>query len=242
MLVSLVVVFPTWAQDSAATRVAVQREKQALLDTLKELVSIESGSSDFDGVTRVGDQIAERLRALGGEVEKVPPASGYLRFQNTPERLADTVVARLRGKGTKRILLLAHMDTVYAKGMLAKQPFRVEGDRAYGLGIGDDKHGVATLLHVLSALKTLGFDQFGLITVLVSPDEEIGSNAERDLITSLASNHDLVLSYEGSRVPGDDIRLATTGVELALLTVKGRASHAGAAPEQGRNALYEMSH
>ncbi len=134
------------------------------------------------------------------------------------------------------------MDTVYAKGMLAKQPFRVEGDRAYGLGIGDDKHGVATILHVLSTLKTLGFDQFGLISVLVSPDEEIGSNAERDLITSLASNHDLVLSYEGSRVPGDDIRLATTGGELALLKVKGRASHAGAAPERGRNALYELSY
>src|SRR5258706_15946386 len=68
MLVSLIVVFPTWAQDTAATRVAVQREKQPLLDTLKELVSIESGSSDFDGVTRIGDRIAERMRALEGEV------------------------------------------------------------------------------------------------------------------------------------------------------------------------------
>ena len=111
-----------------------------------------------------------------------------------------------------------------------------------GLGIGDDKHGVATVLHVVSTLETLGFDQFGLITVLVSPDGEIGSNAERDLITSLASNHDLVLSYERSPVPGDDIKLATAGSELALLTVKGRASHAGVAPEQGRNALYELSH
>jgi glutamate carboxypeptidase len=242
MLVALLVVSPTWAQDSAAIRVAVQREKQPLLNTLGELVSIESGSGDFDGVTRIGNRIAERLRALGAEVEKVAPATGYPRFQNTPERLADTVVARFRGKGTKRILLLAHMDTVYAKGMLAKQPFRIEGDRAYGLAIGDDKHGVAAILHVVSALKAVGFDQFGLITVLVSPDEEVGSNAERDLITSLASNHDLVLSYEGSRVPGDDIRLATSGGEVALLTVKGRASHAGAAPEQGRNALYELSH
>jgi glutamate carboxypeptidase len=242
VLLALLIAFLASAQDSASVGAIVQQQKQPFLDTLKELVSIESGSREFDGVTRIGNLIAERLRALGGEVEKVPPATGYPVFQNTPERLADTVVARFRGKGNKRILLLAHMDTVYAKGMLAKQPFRLEGDRAYGLGIGDDKHGVATILHVLSTLKTLGFDQYGLITVLVSPDEEIGSNAERDLITSLASNHDLVLSYEGSRVPGDDVRLATTGVELALLTVKGRASHAGAAPEQGRNALYELSH
>ncbi|MEP7352973.1 MAG: glutamate carboxypeptidase [Acidobacteriota bacterium] len=231
-----------WAQDAASVRKIVQAEKQPLLDTLKDLVSIESGSSDFAGVTRIGNLVADRLRTLGGEVEKVPPATGYPRFQNTPERLADTVVARFRGKGTKRILLLAHMDTVYAKGMLAKQPFRIDGDRAYGLGIGDDKHGVAVILHVLAALKKLAFDQYGLITVLISPDEEIGSNAERDLITSLASNHDLIVSYEGCRVPGDDIRLATTGVEIALLTVKGRASHAGAAPEQGRNALYELAH
>jgi len=81
--------FPVvWAQDAATVRARVQGEKQPLLDTLKDLVSIESGSSDFDGVTRIGDRIAERLRALGGEVEKVPPASGYLRFQNAPERLA----------------------------------------------------------------------------------------------------------------------------------------------------------
>jgi len=241
LAVCLVLPFAS-AQEPAAVRTSVQREKQPFLDTLKDLVSIESGSGDFDGVTRIGDLIGGRLRALGGEVEKVPPATGYPRFQNTPERLADTVVARFHGRGTRRILLLAHMDTVYAKGMLAKQPFRVEGDRAYGLGIGDDKHGVATILHVLSVLRNLRFDQYGVITVLISPDEEVGSNAERDLITSLGSQHDLVLSYEGSRVPGDDVRLATTGVQLALLTVKGRASHAGAAPEQGRNALYELSH
>ena len=211
------------AQDSAAVRAAVQREKQPTIDTLKDLVSIESGSSNYEGVTQIGNLIADRLRALGGEVEKVPPAPGYLRFQNTPERLADTVVARFRGKGTKRILLLAHMDTVYAKGMLAKQPFRIEGDRAYGLGIGDDKHGVAVVLHALSVLRALNFDQYGLVTVLISPDEEIGSNAERDLITSLASNHDLTLSFESSSVTEDVIRLATTGVEIAMLTVKGRA-------------------
>src|SRR5438105_3896956 len=91
------------AQDAGLVRTVVQGEKQPLLDTLKELVSIESGSSDFDGVTRIANLIAERLRTLGGEVEKVPPAAGYPRFQNTPEQLADTVVARFRGKGTKRI-------------------------------------------------------------------------------------------------------------------------------------------
>ena len=80
-----------------------------------------------------------------------------------------------------------------------------------------------------------------MITVVMSPDEEVGSLAERDLLTKLGAKHDVVLSFEG---PGEDenIRLATSGIQLAVLTVTGRASHAGNAPDQGRNALYELSH
>lgn len=229
------------AQTNDEIRAHAQTEKQPLLDTLRELVSIESGSSDYEGVTRIGLLIADKFRALGGEVEMVPPASNIVPATTTPEKLADTVVARFRGKGTKRILLLAHMDTVYERGMLAQQPFRIDGDLAYGLGIADNKHGVALILHTLSTLNALKVDDYGLITVLIAPDEEIGSFAERDLITQLGSEHDIVLSFEG---PGQDetIRLATTGVQLAVLEVQGQASHAGTAPEQGRNALYEMAH
>lgn len=229
------------AQADPAVRARVQQEKGPLLDTLRDLVAIESGSGDYEGITRIGALIAERLRALGGAVEMVPPAAGMIRFQGTPARIGDTVVARFRGRGTARILLLAHMDTVYQRGMLAKQPFRIDGDRAYGLGIGDDKHGVALILHTLSALQALHFDRYGLITVLISPDEEVGSVAERGLITSLGAEHDITLSCEGGGLE-DSIRLATTGIELAHLRVTGRASHAGQAPERGRNALYEMAH
>jgi glutamate carboxypeptidase len=228
-------------QTNEAIRAQAQREKQPLLDTLERLVSIESGSADVEGVTRIGTFIAERLRALEGTVELVKPASDMPRFTSVPEKIADTVVARFRGRGTARILLLAHMDTVYERGMLAEQPFRIDGDRAYGLGIADDKHGVAVILHTLAILKALQVDRYGLLTVLVSPDEEVGSPAERDLITSLGANHDVVLSFEG---PGQDesIRVATSGIKLAILTVRGRASHAGNAPDQGRNALYELAH
>ena len=230
-----------FSQGPDALRAQVQREKQPLLDTLRDLVGIESGSADIEGIGRIGRLIADRLRALGGEVEMVPPAANMPRFSSTPPVVGDTVVARFRGRGTARILLLAHMDTVYQRGMLAQQPFRVDGDRAYGLGIADNKHGVALILHTLATLKAMNFDRYGLITVLISPDEEIGSVAERDLIADLGASHDLVLSCESS--PQDDsIRLATSGVQLAVLTVKGRASHAGAAPEQGRNAVYELAH
>jgi len=242
--VTILLVAVAWtvqAQTPDAVRAQAAREKQPLLDTLRDLVNIESGSGDIDGMRRIGRLIADRLRALGGEVEMVPPAAGMPRFTSTPEALGDTVVARFRGRGTKRILLLAHMDTVYQRGMLAQQPFRVDGDRAYGLGIGDDKHGVALIIHTIAALKALNFDGYGLVTVLISPDEEVGSVAERDLIAKLGGEHDLVLSCESSPLD-ESVRLATSGVQLAVLTVTGRASHAGSAPEQGRNAVYEMAH
>jgi glutamate carboxypeptidase len=229
------------AQVDQGLRARAQQEKQPLLDTLRDLVSIESGSGDTEGLARIGALIASRLRALGGAVEMVPPAASLPRFSNTPPALGDTVVARFRGRGTKRILLLAHMDTVYQRGMLASQPFRVDGDRAYGLGIADDKHGVALILHTLAVLKASNVDSYGLITVLISPDEEIGSNAERDLIATLGAEHDIVFSCEGT-TQDESVRLATSGVQLAVLTVQGRAAHAGAAPDQGRNALYELSH
>ena len=219
----------------------VQSERQAYLETLRELVSIESGSADVEGLGRIAELIAGRLRSLGGQVELVDPPADMVRFENTPPRTGKSLVARFRGTGTTRILLLAHMDTVYQKGMLAKRPFRIEGDRAYGLGIADDKHGVALVLHLIATLKALGVSDYGLITVQINGDEEVGTVGARTLITTLGSEHDLVMSFEGAG-DEDSIRLTTAGIAAVQLKVTGRASHAGAAPEQGRNALYELAH
>jgi glutamate carboxypeptidase len=244
VLVALVLV-PTLAvaQVNDAVRAQAQRERGPFLDTLKELVVIESGSGDIDGITRIGTLIGQKLQALGGEVQRIPPPPTMTRFQSTPEKIGDTVVARFRGRGTKKILLLAHMDTVYQRGMLAQQPFRIDGDRAYGLGIADDKQGVAVILHTLAALRALNFNDYALITVLINPAEEVASVSARDLIATLGAEHDMVFSCEGGGNPdAPAIRLATSGAENAILTVKGRASHAGNAPEQGRNAFYELAH
>jgi glutamate carboxypeptidase len=228
-------------QTEPGLRARVAGERAAYLETLRELVSIESGSSDVAGLTRIGELIAGRLRALGGEVEMAAPAAAMVRFENTPPEVGKAVVARFRGTGTRRILLLAHMDTVYPRGMLARQPFRVDGGRAYGLGIADDKHGVALILHTLSLLKALGVRDYGLITVLINADEEVSSVGSRALITQLGAGHDLVMSFEGAG-EDDSVRIATQGIAAAQLKITGRASHAGAAPEQGRNALIELAH
>ena len=215
-----------------------QKEKPALLDTLKELVEIESGSRDIEGLDKIANVIAARLKALGGKVELVEPER-----EDQRGRVGRMVQAVFTGSGTKKILLLAHMDTVYPRGMLAQQPFKVEGDRAWGLGIADDRHGIAIILHSLAILRAIDFREYGSVTVLINGDEEIGSRGSRSLITRLGAEHDAVMSFEGGGGPAvDNVRLATSGTATARIIVRGRAAHAGVAPELGVNALYEMAH
>src|SRR5258706_14119981 len=219
------------------------KEKAPLLDTLKDLVSIESGSGDREGLDKISELIAGRLRALGGTVELVEPdPADIYRMVDTPKQIGRMVHARFTGTGTKKILLIAHMDTVYLRGMLAKQPFRVDGNRAYGLGIADDKQGIAVIVHTLAILKAMNFRDYGLITVLINADEEVSSAGSRALLTKLGGEHDAVFSNEGSRVDSDRLSLTTAGIAAVVLNIEGKASHAGSAPQNGRNALYELAH
>lgn len=220
-----------------------QQQQAPLLETLKTIVGIETGSTNRAGLDRLSALLAERLKALGGEVQLIEPqAADVYRMEDTPEQMGRMVQATFKGTGAKRILLIAHMDTVYPEGMLAQQPFRLEGDRAYGLGVSDDKQGVATILHTVAVLQQLGMRDYGQLTVLINGDEEISSPASRKHLTALGKAHDLVMSFEASRVDSDKLALATSGIASATLTVRGRASHAGGAPERGVNALYELSH
>ncbi len=218
------------------------KHKAPLLATLKDLVSIESGSGDREGLDKISSLIAERLASLGGRVELLEPGPEIYRMVDTPKQIGRMALARFSGTGTKKILLIAHMDTVYLRGMLKAQPFRVEGNLAYGLGISDDKQGVAVILHTLAMLKDMNFHDYGELTVLINADEEVSSAGSRAMLTKLGSEADAVLSFEGARVDSDRLSLTTAGIAAVLLKVEGRASHAGAAPELGRNALYEISH
>ena len=217
-----------------------KKEQQPYLDTLRDLVHIESGSKDVVGVKKIAEYVAGKLRAQGGKVEVIEPTDVY-RLDDTPEKIGPMVHAEFKGKGTSRIMLIAHMDTVYLPGMLKDQPFRVDGDKAYGLGIADDKQGVALILHTVPLLKKLGIEDFGTLTVLINGDEEISSPGARSTITRLGAEQDAVFSFEGGGTDGS-LRLATSGIGAAYLKVQGKASHAGAKPEDGVNALYEMSH
>jgi len=171
LIATLMLATPALAAPQKPVLDAAEAEKPAYLATLEKLVSIESGSRDVQGLATIAALIAERLKALGGETELIDSAEPA----RSPGKIA---LARFKGSGTRKIMLLAHMDTVYAKGMLAQQPFRIEGDRAYGLGIADDKHGVALILHTIALLNRIPARDYGTLTVLINGDEEIGSAAQ----------------------------------------------------------------
>jgi glutamate carboxypeptidase len=224
------------ALDPQAAQIAAMATEQApaLLKTLEALVAIESGSKDLEGLAKIRAVICARLEALSIAYQIVPGAGTVAG--------APMILAKLTGRGSARIALIAHMDTVYQKGDSRKQPFRLSDGKAYGLGIQDDRAGIAVILHTLEMLKAAQIDSYGELTVLINADEEIGSPGSRDTIMALGESHDLVISFEGSGSRSDYVRLATSSIARADLMVKGRASHSGANPEAGRNALYELAH
>jgi glutamate carboxypeptidase len=225
-------------------RALAASQKGPLLDTLQSLVAIESGSGDREGLDALAALIAGRLIGIGGgQVETIEPEAGETyRMVDTPKAIGKMVRARFAGAGSAKILLIAHMDTVYLRGMLARQLFRIDGKRAYGLGIADDKQGIAVIIHTLAILEAMRYRNYGLVTVLINADEEVSSPGSRAMLTRLGGEHDAVLSFESSRVDSDRLLLTTAGIAAVLLDVEGKASHAGSAPERGRNALYELAH
>lgn len=215
---------------------AAEAAQPAVIETLQKLVLIESGSANLPGLVKVADYAQARLNTLGAKTERIKTADG------------DRVMVKgvFTGKGRLKAMLIAHMDTVYPDGILASQPYKLEGNRLYGPGIADDKGGIAVILHALGMLKSLGWNDYATVTVLFNPDEEIGSGGSGALIQSLAAEHDVVLSYEPTAAKSmakvEGVLLAAAGTATAKMEVKGRASHAGAAPDEGRNALIELSH
>src|SRR6185295_18416992 len=200
--------------------------KPELIETLRQMVSIESGSSDLDGLAKMADFTEGRLKALGAKVERRKTARGAG---------ADIVIGTFEGTGHAKLMLMAHMDTVYDRGILASQPWRVDGERIYGPGIADDKGGIAVVLHALKILKEAGWKDFAKLTVLINPDEEVGSIGSGELISEIADQHDFVLSCEPTvaapAAQNDGLLLGASGTARGTMEVKGRASHAGAAPQ-----------
>jgi glutamate carboxypeptidase len=214
--------------DAKALRQAVEAQADWMARTLRALVEAESPSDDKAAVDAVARLAAGFAEACGGRVKlhKQKHFGNVLEVRFGPAR-----------SRRKPILLLGHLDTVWPLGTLKIMPWREAGGRFYGPGVLDMKAGVAMALAASSALGQVGISR--PVTLLLNPDEEVGSPASRPITERLALASSAVLVLEPAQ--GLACKTARKGVGDYHLHVTGVAAHSGVDFERGHSAILELA-
>jgi glutamate carboxypeptidase len=207
-----------------------QQASGPLLDLLTRLVEIESPSTDKAAVDRLGQFLSGELEGLGARVTV-----------EERRKVGNLVVGQWHAEMPGGILVMCHMDTVYDLGTLGKQPIRLEDGKLFGPGALDMKAGIALFFQAMRLLQLHGQIPQQPITLLLTSDEEIGSFHSRAVIEKLAVQASLVLCLEPALTDGA-LKTARKGTGDIEIVTRGRAAHAGANHEQGRNAIEELAH
>lgn len=203
-----------------------------MLAGLKPWIETESPTFDAVAVNRMMDLVQHELAALGARVERIPGRMG----------IGDSVRATMPhpNAGQGGILLLGHLDTVHPIGTLEKLPFRRDGNLCYGPGILDMKGGNYVFLDALRKLLAAGVTTPLPVTVLFTPDEEIGTPLTRELIETEAKRHKYILVPEPAHRNGGAV-IGRYAIARFNLQTRGKPSHAGWALADGRSAIAEMA-
>jgi glutamate carboxypeptidase len=204
-----------------------------MLEILRQLTLLESPSLDKNPTDRCCEFLANLWSQRGASVEIIPQKhrGNHLRAIYSPTA----------APAKSQLLVLGHYDTVYPVGTLARMPFRIAGGKAYGPGVFDMKAGIVQALFACEALHLAQIPVTKRIVFLWTSDEEIGSASSRELLESEARRSDAVFVLEPALGPRGLLKTSRKGVGEAKLTVHGRASHAGLAPEKGINAIHELA-
>ena len=194
----------------------------AMLADLDALVSSESPSRDIE-------RLQTHAQLLSGLME---------RMLGSAPTLIDSPVGphiHWRGGNDPKVLILGHHDTVHPAGTLARLPFAVRDGKATGPGVFDMKAGIVQAIYAVASLEDSSH-----VEILLSADEEIGSQASRALIEERAIACGSVLVLEPS-ADGGALKIGRKGTGTITLSIEGRASHAGLEPEKGINSLVELA-
>jgi glutamate carboxypeptidase len=217
----------------------VDAEQQRTVGLLERWVDQNSGTLNKAGVEAVRDLVVPEFRALGFTTEWIDMSAAGR---------AGHLVARHNGSRTgKRLLLIAHLDTVFEPDSPFQRWAR-EGDRAHGPGAGDDKGGIAVIVAALRAMQAAGTLRQANITVFLSGDEEDAGSpialARRDLVAE-GRKADVALDFENlSVVDGKDMgSIARRSAGSWTLTVSGNSAHSAGwgNPGVGYGAIYELA-
>lgn len=203
----------------------------AYIEELRQLCAIECPTSSKAGVDEAGAWVRRWAGARGWELRDWPDATA-----------GDNLVASIRGGGRLRVMLVAHLDTVYPVGVAAERPMRIEGDTLLGPGSADNKSGLLSGLYAMAALHDLDLlDDFATISMVCGSDEETDMRSSGALLRELAPAYDLALVLEAGRENGDIVG-ARKGSGNFVLDVYGKAAHAGVEPHRGANAILALAH
>jgi glutamate carboxypeptidase len=205
-----------------------------MIDLLGELVSIESPSDDRPSL----DRFAARLESLFGELgdlERIDP--------DDPQRGRHLRLTLNAQNGAEQhAVALCHYDTVWSLGTLQRIPFSVDAEGvARGPGCFDMKGGIVVLYFALQALRARGLRPARKLRVLFTSDEEVGSPTSRPLIEQTAEGAAVAYVLE-SPLPGGTLKTARKGTGDFIVSITGRAAHAGVEPQRGISATGELAH
>ena len=208
-----------------------EQQLNQMVETIRELVEIESPSDDKPAVDAIAAVLAAKFDALGGRTQ-------LHRSLNFGDSLQVDFAAS--DSSRKPVLLLGHYDTVYPLGTLADMPCKSENGKLRGPGVLDMKSGIALILHAIEALQSWHGKLPRPVTVFLVSDEEVGSHSSRKITEGLAMNSAGVLVLEPAAGHGA-VKTARKGVGEYTLRVKGIASHAGLDPGKGHSAIVELA-
>ena len=201
----------------------------AIIADIAELVLIESGSYDAEGVTRVSHWMGERLQAQGFQ----------LNYEQLPER-GERLTAVRKGNGKGKVMILGHADTVWPRGTLESWPFEINGPLATGPGVGDMRGGLVLALNAIDAVTNANMAEFEEIKFLVVSDEELGSPLSRGWIEEEARKSDWVLTLEPGR-PNGGYFTSRGAVGAFYIEATGKTAHAAANYLKGASAIRPLA-
>lgn len=209
-----------------------RQQRAAILDTIEQLVTLESPSEVKAAVDRVSTVLASRFGELGGNVKI-----------HEIEKFGNHLQVDFSGPSDRPpLLLLGHMDTVYPVGTISKMPFRVSKGRVWGPGVFDMKSGIALALHVIEAILQWNDDALPRpVTVFLVSDEEVGSTSSRQITEKLAKQSKAVLVLEPAADPNGTVKTARKGIGEYTIRVEGVSAHSGLDFEKGHSAVVELS-
>jgi glutamate carboxypeptidase len=213
-----------------------EQRKNQIVQTVRQLVEIESPSDNKQAVDRVAAFLAEKFEALGGRA----------RFHRSTE-FGDSLQIDFEGFSRsgqpkqKPVLLLGHYDTVYPLGTLAGMPCKIERGGLRGPGVLDMKSGIALMLHAIEGLQAWHGAVPRPVMVFLVSDEEVGSRSSRKITEALAKKSAGVLVLEPAAGLRGAVKTARKGVGEYTLRVKGVAAHAGLDPGKGHSAILELA-